>query len=165
MFHGDIAAYESNFTKALYYYNSAVNVGLHHDRNVEAVLQAREQMIPILLSLHQVDSAIVTARRAFTNATTVKDNEAVSRVGIMLANLFRDRNQYDSAFYYQQRVIESGKKEFTQEKERQALSTYFNEKLKEQSLATEREGDYVRRWLYALGGVLLVRRYWQYATG
>jgi tetratricopeptide (TPR) repeat protein len=156
LFQGDIAAYELNFTKALEYYHSAVNVGLHHDRNLEAVLQAHEQMIPILLTLHEVDSAIANGRRAFTNAITLKDNEAVNRVGILLASLFKERNQYDSAFYYQQRVIESGKKEFTQEKERQALSTYFDEKLKEQSLATEREGDYVRRWLYVLGGVLLV---------
>jgi LytS/YehU family sensor histidine kinase len=86
----------------------------------------------------------------------LQNNGAVSRSGVTLANLFKELHQYDSAFYYQQKVIESGKKEFTQEKERQALSTYFNEKLKEQTLANERTGNYVRRWSYGLAGVVVL---------
>jgi LytS/YehU family sensor histidine kinase len=68
----------------------------------------------------------------------------------MLAQLFKERKQYDSAFVYQQKVIASAQSQFNQQKERQALNTYFNEKMTEQALVAQKKQYQSRLWVYVL---------------
>jgi LytS/YehU family sensor histidine kinase len=80
-----------------------------------------------------------------------------------LAQLFKEQKKYDSAFWYQQKVIESTQFRFNQQKERQTLNVYFNEKLTEQQLLAQEKQYHARLWLYALLaglGVLIFIAFW-----
>jgi tetratricopeptide (TPR) repeat protein len=154
---GDIERYQQNSGKAAKYYRSAVNLGLHHDHNLDLVLQSYEQLADLFKSTGQPDSAIAYSQKAFNTAVSLHNTSALDKIGLELSHLFKKRKQYDSAFMYQQKVIESAQSQFNQQKERQALNTYFNEKVTEQQLAAQEKEYQSRLWVYALltGLVLL----------
>jgi len=156
LFWGDIEMKQSNFEVALRYFHSAVRVGFHHDHNLNIVLQSYERISQIFQSRHQPDSALHYARNAFSIASLLHNNAAINSNGSVLATLFKDQHRFDSAFFYQQKVIESAEKQFSQEKERQALNIYFSEKIKEQEIASDKKEYNARLWLFILlGGLVL----------
>jgi len=150
LFLGDIERHQHEPDKAAKYYRSAVNLGLNHDHNLELVLQSYEQLVGLFKSTGQTDSAITYSRKAFNTAVSLHNTDATGNAGILLAQLFKERKQYDSAFVYQQKVIVSAQSQFNQQKERQALNTYFNEKINEQELLTQKKQYQSRLWVYAL---------------
>ena len=154
LFLGDIEWYQHSPESAARYYRSAVNHGLHHDYNMHLVLQSDEQLADLYRSTRQPDSAIVYSHKAFNTAVSLHNTDALAKTGLLLSQLFKERKQYDSAFMYQQKVIESAQSQFNQQKERQALNTYFNEKMSEQELAAQKKQYESRIWVYVLLGGL-----------
>ncbi|HEY5750098.1 MAG TPA: histidine kinase [Chryseolinea sp.] len=156
LFWGDIAQRESKLPAAMQYFRSSARLALQHDHNLDIGLQSCQRMAQAFVAMHQRDSAMVYARRAFAIANALQENTSISRSGLALANLFRDHGLYDSALFYQQKVIESLERQFSDEKERQALNTYFNEKIREQEVAAKKKEYYSTLWLYVLFSVLSV---------
>ena len=134
-----------------------MELGLHHDHNINLVLQSYTNLAEVFASTHQIDSAIAYNRYAFTTAGSLQNADAQRQSGISLALLFKEQKKYDSAFWYQEKVIESSQFQFIRQKERQTLNTYFNEKLNEQQTAAQKKQYEARVWLYAvLGGLALL---------
>lgn len=156
LFWGDIAQSESKLLTAIPYFRSSAKLALQHDHNLDIALQSYQRLAQIFAATHQRDSAMVYARRAFAIANQLHENASIGRSGLALASLFRDRGLYDSAIFYQQMVIESLEKQFSSEKERQALNTYFNEKIREQDAAAKKKEYYATLWRYGLFGGLSV---------
>jgi len=155
LFRGDIEISEGNLAQALVYFHSSVRLGRDHDRNLDIVLEAYERMSHVFKILNQQDSVIVYARLSFVTAKALQNNEAASRSGVLLATMFKALQHYDSAFYYQQEVIEALEKQFNQEKERETLNSYFNEKIKEKEFIAEKNRYSAIRWVYGLSGGLI----------
>jgi tetratricopeptide (TPR) repeat protein len=156
LFWGDIAQSEAKHLAAISYFRSAARLAVHHDHNLDIALQSYQRLAQAFAATHQRDSAMVYARRAFAIANELHENASIGRTGLALASLFRDRGSYDSALFYQQKVIESLEKQFSSEKERQALNTYFNGKIREQDVVAKKKEYYSTLWLYGLFGGLLV---------
>ena len=157
LFRGDIERYQHHPEEACRYYRSAVNLGLHHDHNLDLVLQSYEQLADLFKSAAQTDSAIYYSRKAFNTAAALHNTSALNGAGLEISQLFKQRKQYDSAFRYQQIVIESAQSQFNQQKERQALNTYFSEAISEQQLAAQEKQYQSRLWMYALlAGLVLL---------
>ncbi|MGC3944635.1 MAG: histidine kinase [Chryseolinea sp.] len=156
LFRGDISHSENNLSAALLHYQDAVRLGLHHDVNYNVVLKSYERMTALFEEIKQTDSALVYARRAFKMANTLRNYEAVSASGSTLAKLFEDHGRYDSALYYQKQVIESGSRQVNLERERRALDTYFNEKIKEQESNARKKQQSSRLITYGLVGAFLI---------
>jgi tetratricopeptide (TPR) repeat protein len=150
LFLGDIERHQHNPEKAIQYYRSAVDLGLHHDHNMDLVLRSYEQIADLFQSAGQPDSAIVYSRKAFNTAVSLHNTGALDKAGLLLSQLFKQQKLYDSAFVYQQKVIESAQSQFNQQRERQALNTYFNEKMGEQELVAQKKQYQFTLWVYAL---------------
>lgn len=156
LFRGDISSAEQNYPAALHYYHAAISNGRFHDGNLSVVLQSYERISKLFEHKQQADSALIYARRAFRLANTLRNDAAISANGVALANLFEKNGHYDSAFYYQKAVIESGSRQVNQERERRALDTYFNEKIKQQEAAARRRQQNSRLITYGLLGVFMI---------
>ena len=163
LFLGDIEYYQGNLEKAVQYYRSAVELGQRYDHNIELVLRSYTNLAQVFRLTRQPDSAIVYLRYAFQTAGSLQNAEAQTQSGILLAQLFKEQKKYDSAFEYQQKVIESTQFRFNQQKERQTLNVYFNEKLTEQQLLAQEKQYRAKLWLYALLaglGVMISLAFW-----
>ncbi|POY38475.1 hypothetical protein C3K47_03520 [Solitalea longa] len=150
LFLGDIEHQQRHTNKALGFYRSASVLGLNHDHNMELVLLSYERIATIYKLTNQADSAIYYARKAFGLAGSLRDAESLRRSGILLALLFKQQHRYDSALYYQQKVIEEAQLQLNQQKERQTLNTYFNEKIEAQKQETQLTASRFQRWIYVL---------------
>ncbi len=138
-----------DIAKALQYFRTAIARGLRHDHDFSVVQQAYQRMCGIFIDNH-VDSAIFYGRHALDMATVIQNNLAIKESGGLLAELYQQQGRYDSAFHYQQKVIASTEDEIVKQKERIALSAYFNEKMKEQTLASDQIKQRSRFWLAGL---------------
>ncbi|MEJ1237268.1 histidine kinase [Chryseolinea sp. T2] len=150
LFRGDISQAEHNLSAALLHYHDAFRLGIHHDDNYNVALQSYQRITALFEEMNQIDSALIYARRAFKLSNTLRNYEAISASGTTLARLFEDRGQFDSALFYQKQVIESGSRQVNQERERRALDTYFNEKIKEQETAARKRQQSSRFITYGL---------------
>jgi hypothetical protein len=68
-----------------------------------------------------------------------KNPYSIAQNGIFLISLFEREKQYDSAFFYQEKVMDARERIFNKEKERQLQAEYFNEKIRQQELTTQHE--------------------------
>ncbi len=105
---------------------------------------------------NQTDSAFYYGRKAFAIALAVKNPAVIIATCDVLIKLFAKEKRYDSAFTYQQLLIQKKDSFFTEEKDRQIHNIYYNERFREQELATQDEKQRSQIKFYLLGGLALL---------
>jgi len=105
---------------------------------------------------NQSDSAFFYARKAYALALVVKNPVIIVAACDILIDLFAKEKKYDSAYTYQKILIEKKDNLFTEEKERQIHNIYFNERLREQELATQNEKQRSQKKIYLLAGLAIL---------
>jgi len=90
----------------------------------------------IFKSQFNVDSSIAYARNALNIAKDAPFFKQVLEISTFLTSVFKERNQFDSAFYYQNLNIVTKDSLFNAEQVRKVQELKFNEQQRQQSIET-----------------------------
>ncbi|MEO8111758.1 MAG: histidine kinase [Ginsengibacter sp.] len=156
---GDIMLARHNYREALENYRAATMVSTKGTAGTVAYTNGVEsygKVAGVFDLLHIKDSAFYFARKAFVIAAKVNNPADIVSASKVLARLFEKEKAFDSAFFYQQLVVEKKDLLFTEEKEKQVHNIYFNETLRLQELAAREEKYRSQEKMYALGGFALL---------
>src|SRR6266536_96106 len=151
---GDIQQKLGNNDSAMKYFKRAAIAGSIN--KLTFVAQANQRIATMFNNKGQKDSALKYARSAFATATAIKNPFTIVNTGTFLVELFKKGNRLDSAFLYQEKVLQAKDSLFNMEKERQMQAGYYNQKMKEQDLAAQNEKFQSQLKIYALIGSLLI---------
>ncbi len=111
---------------------------------------------------HQQDSAIYYATKGFLIDQQFNLLVQQLQASTLLTKLYKQENKIDSAFKYQQLMIETRENVFSNEKINRMQTLEFNEQLRQQELASEKTKSEVERnqniqyALIAIGLVILI---------
>lgn len=164
---GDIAQKNRHEGAALQYYKAAaISTSLKAPESplFTNSIEAYKRMGLIYYQFKNYDSAFFFARKAFAMATQLNNPNNTSSAAAGLAQLFGKQKQFDSAFFYQQIVLQKNDSLFTSDKKRQVQTIYTNEKLRQQEFLSQQHAYQSRIKIYALAGVVafLVLAGWAY---
>ncbi|MBD0352155.1 MAG: hypothetical protein ICV65_13465, partial [Flavisolibacter sp.] len=104
----------------------------------------------------QTDSAIYYAKKAITAVTTTSFITNILEGSQLLADIYKERKQPDSALKYQDIYLAAKDSLFSKEKVRQMQDIAFNEQLRQKQLEAEKEQYRNRMRVYALLIALVV---------
>ncbi len=128
---GDIEEKAGNHKNALDFYKRTIMPGGATTANAEAY----GKIANVFSQTNQDNLHFTTLRRKlFCYCKYCKNPFTIINSGNLLVNLFRSHLSFDSAFFYQDLVMQAKDSVFNQEKERQIHNIYFNEKLSQQEL-------------------------------
>jgi hypothetical protein len=153
---GDIYKKQGKIKEAIAAYLMVATGGHNDDNNLGSMAGASNMLAKFYLELGQVDSAFWFARRSFSFAAETKSPYSIAENGLFLISLFEKEKQYDSAFFYQKKVMEARERSFSRDKERQLQAAYFNEKIRQQDLVAQNENFKAQFKIYILLGSLVV---------
>jgi tetratricopeptide (TPR) repeat protein len=156
---GDINQRKGNNQKALENYKAAAIAGSRVSPGSPIYTNPAifyKKIAEVFNKQNQNDSAFFYARKAFNIALVIKNPAVIISTCDVLINLFAKENKYDSAFTYQQLLIQKKDSLFTEEKDRQIHNIYFNEKLKQQDLAIQEDKQRSLIKIYFLVALSLV---------
>ena len=126
-------------------------VGGHtDDSNLGSEAGGLQAVARLYLEQGNIDSAFWYARRAFQPSYEIKSPYGISAYGPLLISLFKITREFDSAFYYQEKVMKAKDSVFTNEKARQLQAAYYYEKSREKEQAAQKEKYKLQRNLYLL---------------
>jgi signal transduction histidine kinase len=127
-----------NNDSAFYYYRAALRSA--HSMGGDHLLNlgfAQLRIAQLYNKLHQSDSSLHYARLAFDNAQQVSSKKRQLDAGSLLVKLYQDKNKPDSAFYYQQVVMDLKDSVFGQEKFKQLQLLVSSEQQRQHEVLTK----------------------------
>ncbi|HRH50216.1 MAG TPA: histidine kinase [Panacibacter sp.] len=152
---GEIQQKQGNIENAGDYFRRAITVS-EAGNNLVVVAEAYMQISKLLSQTDKKDSALVFARHAFSIAASIKNPFTIVNTSALMVQLFKKDNMPDSAFYYQEKVLQGKDSLFNIEKERQIQSGYYNQKIQAQMLIAQNEKYNSQLKIYLLIGSLLL---------
>jgi two-component system, NtrC family, sensor kinase len=134
---GRIVTALSEYDKAFGYYRQSIPY-LQNINNLKDLAGTCNNMAALFLQIGKNDSALVYARRALMVAQPKQFSKEKMEASLILSKLFEPLN-IDSAFWYHKVAMAAKDSLYNLEKQRQLLSSRFNEELKQQELAATQQ--------------------------
>ena len=153
---GDIYKKQGKIRQAITQYLMVAVGGHNDDNNLGSMAGASNMLAKFYLEENQLDSAFWFSRRSFALSSAIKDPYNIANNGLFLVFLFERQKQFDSAFFYQQKVMEAKDQISNKERERQLQTAYYNEKMKQQDAKTQTEKYRLQKRFYILLAGLII---------
>jgi two-component system NtrC family sensor kinase len=122
-------------TLALKYYRLSIPYAKNVEDN-EVLTSNYYGLAKIFQQKAMFDSSVLYARRALNIARAAPFFKQVLEISGFLTNLFKDKKQFDSAFYYQQLSISTKDSLFSESEFRKVQDLKFNEQQRQQAIET-----------------------------
>jgi two-component system NtrC family sensor kinase len=154
---GRIYEKTGNYGEALEKYKQAVKVGLDN-YNQEGAADNDMAIASLFTKTNNKDSGFYYAKKAFAIARHVNNPQAVEMSSNYLKNYYRDKNQLDSAFVYQEIMGNAKDSLLSLEKIREVQNLSFKEQTQQQELLATQQAyrNKIRTYLFGTGLVLLL---------
>ncbi len=152
---GDLDRMTGKQGEAMTRYRNAVIAG-NTNNNLKDVADAYHRIGLMFKDQGRPDSAIYYSRKAYQLALQIKNPFNIVSAGNLIVDLFAESNQLDSAFIYQQTVLNARDSLYNLEKTKQIQSLAFNEQLRRQEIKVARQQFQNKIRIYGLLGILLV---------
>lgn len=153
---GDIELKKGMFAGALQQYKAASIAstrGTPGTALYRSPTEAYKKTAIVFDRIGQRDSAFFYARKAFSLASKENNPAGIISTSAVLVNFFKTDQRYDSAFSYQQLLLQKKDSLFTVEKNQQIHNIYFNERLRQQELDASKEKSDANVKIYVLAGL------------
>ena len=104
--------------------------------------------------LNNPDSCIYCAKRAFEEAKIERNTESILKATALLTDVYKAKNDFKSAFEYQQIMLKAQDSLFSQQKTMQVQNLTFNEQQRQQAIQDAQVAYQTKMRFYALLGTL-----------
>ena len=163
---GKILEKKGDFLGALAQYRSGLQVA-SINFNDQAVGDIFLSMSGLYKHFNKPDSAFLYAKKSFQIAINVNNPSLIEKSSAYLKDFFKAQNKIDSAFYYQEIMLNAINTNRNADKIKQIQNLAFRELFKEQELKTERTNFRNQIILYSLSailGILLLAGFFLYKS-
>jgi signal transduction histidine kinase len=133
---GTIYQHSGQYDSALEKYRQAVSVA-SDNFNWQAVADNYMSIAILYKTTHQIDSGFYYAKKALALARQVKSPLAIETSSSYLKDYFKDKKLFDSAFVYQEIMVQAKDSLVNLEKIRQVQNFAFNERLKQEEIKAQ----------------------------
>ena len=148
---GNIWRKRKQYDSALYFYRAALPLVEEKD-----VVETYNGIAKLYRATGEIDSSIYYATEVLEKLRSVSYQRGILEATKILADVYKDVNQRDSAIKYLELSITLNNKLYNQENERNIQSMAFNEQLRQDEIIRERHQNLNRLKMYALIGAGLI---------
>ena len=140
---GDVYKKKGDSRLSLKYYHDAVSTGANFN-NLSDVADGYQHIAAELKENNSIDSGFYYAKKAFEVARQINAPLVIVNTGTLLVEFFKIKNQLDSAFVYQQIVLQAKETLSTAENEKKIQRILFDQQLRQQQ-EKEKDAQYKSR--------------------
>ncbi|HEY4323349.1 MAG TPA: ATP-binding protein [Mucilaginibacter sp.] len=150
---GIIEFKKGNYAKAIDYYNKSVaQIGTKNNHYLQN--EDYRRMAEAYQKLNKLDSCIYFAKMAYEEGKLDHNPETIMKTTALLTDVYKSRNDFKSAFEYQQIMLKAKDSLFSQQKTLQVQSLTYNEEQKKRELEAAAIAYQNKVRFYALFAVL-----------
>ncbi len=130
---GIIQFKKKNYAAAINYYSKSIKT-IVGGKNHYLLSEDHRRIAEVYQAMHQTDSCIDHAKKAFDHAKLDKSPDQVQRAAKLLTEVFLAKNDFKEAFGYQQIMIKAQDSLFSQQKTLQVQNLAYNEEQRKQQI-------------------------------
>ena len=152
---GSVHSKLGNKSVALDLFRQAVVQSLQHD-DFRTLARCYNEMAKHFYKNKESDSALYYSKAALFINTQHSFTVQTLDAAILLTNIFKEQNRYDSAFKYQQIMLAAKDSLFSREKINRMENQVFNDQIRRQEIADQQRQQQNRIKVYSLLAALVV---------